>query len=47
MFAEGSLFIPFPFSKFFDPTDLFPLWEFESDLLLVALRRCNATVIGN
>ena len=42
VFAEGSLFSPFLFGKFFDPADPFPLWEFESDVLLAALRRGNA-----
>jgi hypothetical protein len=45
MFAEGSLFSPYLFGKFFDPADAFPLWEFESDVLLAALRRgCRTTV---
>ncbi|PIN19617.1 Molecular chaperone (small heat-shock protein Hsp26/Hsp42) [Handroanthus impetiginosus] len=30
----GSLFSPLLFGKFFDPSDAFPLWEFESDSLL-------------
>ncbi|PWZ10514.1 class VI heat shock protein [Zea mays] len=42
VFAEGSLFSPFLFGKFFDPADPFPLWEFEPDALLAALRRGNA-----
>jgi hypothetical protein len=42
VFAEGSLFCPFLFGNFFDPADPFPLWEFESDVLLAALRRGNA-----
>jgi len=42
VFADGSLFSPFLFGKFFDPADPFPLWEFESDVLLAALRRGNA-----
>jgi hypothetical protein len=45
MFAEGSLFSPYLFGKFFDPADAFPLWEFESEVLLAALRRgCRTTV---
>ncbi|XP_051134024.1 21.7 kDa class VI heat shock protein [Andrographis paniculata] len=30
----GSLFNPLLFGKFFDPSDAFPLWEFDSDALL-------------
>ncbi|KAG6423807.1 hypothetical protein SASPL_114210 [Salvia splendens] len=30
----GSLFSPSLFGKFFDPSDAFPLWEFQSDELL-------------
>ncbi|KAI4333798.1 hypothetical protein L6164_018560 [Bauhinia variegata] len=37
-FGEGSLFSPMLFGKFFDPSDAFPLWEFESDVLLSHLR---------
>ncbi|KAK9089604.1 hypothetical protein Scep_028686 [Stephania cephalantha] len=36
--SEGSLFSPLLFGKFFDPSDAFPLWEFESDILLASLR---------
>ncbi|KAL6610446.1 hypothetical protein ACP70R_040415 [Stipagrostis hirtigluma subsp. patula] len=39
VFGEGSLFSPFLFGKFFDPADAFPLWEFEPEVLLAALRR--------
>ncbi|TKW26496.1 hypothetical protein SEVIR_3G193900v4 [Setaria viridis] len=42
VFAEGSLFSPFLFGKFFDPADAFPLWEFEPEVLLAALRRSAA-----
>ncbi|KAI4322834.1 hypothetical protein L6164_022490 [Bauhinia variegata] len=38
VFGEGSLFSPMLFGKFFDPSDAFPLWEFESDILLSHLR---------
>lgn len=38
VFGDGSLFSPLLFGKFFDPADAFPLWEFESDLLLSNLR---------
>ncbi|KAL8506116.1 hypothetical protein ACS0TY_017105 [Phlomoides rotata] len=34
VYKAGSLFSPFLFGKFFDPSDAFPLWEFESDVLL-------------
>uniref|UniRef100_A0A0D9WIA6 SHSP domain-containing protein n=1 Tax=Leersia perrieri TaxID=77586 RepID=A0A0D9WIA6_9ORYZ len=42
VFGEGSLFSPLLFGKFFDPADAFPVWEFESDVLLAALRRGTA-----
>ncbi|KAL2943860.1 21.7 kDa class VI heat shock protein [Bienertia sinuspersici] len=38
VFGEGSFFSPMLFGKFFDPSDAFPLWEFEADLLLSVLR---------
>lgn len=38
VFGDGSLFSPFLFGKYFDPSDAFPLWEFESDILLSSLR---------
>jgi len=38
VFGGGSLFSPFLFGKFFDPSDAFPLWEFDSDILLAGLR---------
>ncbi|CAH2069951.1 unnamed protein product [Thlaspi arvense] len=38
VFGEGSLFSPFLFGKYFDPSDAFPLWEFEADVLLASLR---------
>ncbi|XP_010520872.1 PREDICTED: 21.7 kDa class VI heat shock protein [Tarenaya hassleriana] len=38
VFGEGSLFSPFLFGKYFDPSDAFPLWEFESEVLLSHLR---------
>ncbi|KAL3503428.1 hypothetical protein ACH5RR_037877 [Cinchona calisaya] len=34
IFSEGSLFSPLLFGKFFDPSDAFPLWEFDADVLL-------------
>lgn len=37
-FGDGSLFSPLLFGKFFDPSDAFPLWEFESDVLLSHLQ---------
>lgn len=45
VFAEGSLFSPYLFGKFFDPADAFPMWEFESDVLLAALRRGARTTV--
>jgi len=38
VFGDGSLFSPMLFGKFFDPSDAFPLWEFEADVLLSSLR---------
>ncbi|XP_077221465.1 21.7 kDa class VI heat shock protein-like [Tasmannia lanceolata] len=38
VFGEGSLFSPLLFGKFFDPSDAFPLWDFESAILLSGLR---------
>lgn len=38
VFGEGSLFSPFLFGKYFDPSDAFPLWEFEAEVLLASLR---------
>ncbi|GMN63138.1 hypothetical protein TIFTF001_032215 [Ficus carica] len=38
VFGDGSLFSPLLFGKFFDPCDAFPLWEFESEILLCNLR---------
>uniref|UniRef100_A0A0E0L4C1 SHSP domain-containing protein n=1 Tax=Oryza punctata TaxID=4537 RepID=A0A0E0L4C1_ORYPU len=45
VFGEGSLFSPFLFGKFFDPADAFPLWEFEPEVLLAALRRGARTTV--
>ncbi|CAN4102780.1 unnamed protein product [Withania somnifera] len=39
--CEGSLFSPLLFGKFFDPSDAFPLWEFDSDVLLNNARSSN------
>ncbi|XP_059282213.1 21.7 kDa class VI heat shock protein [Lycium ferocissimum] len=39
--CEGSLFSPLLFGKFFDPSDAFPLWEFDSDVLLSNARSSN------
>eukprot|EP00268_Persea_americana_P021022 TRINITY_DN21040_c0_g1_i2.p1 TRINITY_DN21040_c0_g1~~TRINITY_DN21040_c0_g1_i2.p1 ORF type:complete len:199 (-),score=34.67 TRINITY_DN21040_c0_g1_i2:152-748(-) len=44
VFGEGMLFSPLLFGKFFDPSDAFPLWDFESEILLSGLRssgRCS------
>ncbi|KAG7537938.1 Alpha crystallin/Hsp20 domain [Arabidopsis suecica] len=38
VFGERSLFSPFLFGKYFDPSDAFPLWEFEAEVLLASLR---------
>uniref|UniRef100_A0A1D1XUJ2 21. class VI heat shock protein n=1 Tax=Anthurium amnicola TaxID=1678845 RepID=A0A1D1XUJ2_9ARAE len=38
VFGEGSLFSPMLFGRFFDPADAFPLWDFESEVLLAGLR---------
>lgn len=44
VFGDGTLFSPLLFGKFFDPSDAFPLWDFESEILLSGLRssgRCS------
>lgn len=38
VFGEGSIFSPFLFGKYFDPSDAFPLWDFEAEVLLASLR---------
>ncbi|XVE50510.1 hypothetical protein DITRI_Ditri01bG0168000 [Diplodiscus trichospermus] len=45
VFGEGSLFSPFLFGKFFDPSDAFPLWDFESDSLLSGLRNSGKSTV--
>ncbi|GKV15722.1 hypothetical protein SLEP1_g26482 [Rubroshorea leprosula] len=45
VFAEGSLFSPLLFGKFFDPSDAFPLWEFEADSLLSNLRNSGKSTV--
>ncbi|XP_040988492.1 21.7 kDa class VI heat shock protein-like [Juglans microcarpa x Juglans regia] len=45
-FNEGSLFSPLLFRKFFDPSDAFPLWEFESDNLLSNLRSSGRSTVN-
>ncbi|XP_031270348.1 21.7 kDa class VI heat shock protein [Pistacia vera] len=45
VFGDGSLFSPLLFGKFFDPSDAFPLWEFESDILLAHLRSTGQTTV--
>ncbi|KAF5478815.1 hypothetical protein F2P56_005345 [Juglans regia] len=45
VFNEGSLFSPLLFGKFFDPSDAFPLWEFESDNLLSNLRSSGRSTV--
>ncbi|GAB2277864.1 hypothetical protein Dimus_012566 [Dionaea muscipula] len=39
VFGAGSLFSPMLFGKFFDPSDAFPLWDLDADVLLSNLRR--------
>lgn len=38
VFGDKSLFGPLLFKKFFDPSDAFPLWEFEPGVLLSDLQ---------
>ncbi|CAJ1978722.1 unnamed protein product [Sphenostylis stenocarpa] len=45
IFGDASLFSPMLFGKFFDPSDAFPLWEFESDILLSHLRSSNQNTV--
>ncbi|KAF8410939.1 hypothetical protein HHK36_003476 [Tetracentron sinense] len=45
VFSDGSLFSPLLFGKFFDPSDAFPLWEFESDNLLSGLRSSGKSTV--
>ncbi|KAK8483058.1 hypothetical protein V6N13_031623 [Hibiscus sabdariffa] len=45
VFGEGSLFSPLLFGKFFDPSDAFPLWDFESDSLLSNLRNSGKSTV--
>ncbi|KAL5700219.1 hypothetical protein ACHQM5_025693 [Ranunculus cassubicifolius] len=45
IFGEGSLFSPMLFGKFFDPSDAFPLWEFQSDILLSSLRKSGECTV--
>ncbi|OMO80523.1 hypothetical protein CCACVL1_12913 [Corchorus capsularis] len=45
VFGEGSLFSPLLFGKYFDPSDAFPLWDFESDSLLSNLRNSGKSTV--
>ena len=45
VFGGASFFSPLLFGKFFDPSDAFPLWEFESDILLSGLRSAGQNTI--
>lgn len=45
VFGDGSLFSPFLFGKFFDPSDAFPLWEFEAEILLSSLRSSGQNAV--
>ncbi|KAK4752474.1 hypothetical protein SAY87_021272 [Trapa incisa] len=42
---QGSLFSPLLFGKYFDPCDAFPLWEFDSAILLSSLRSSGKTAV--
>ncbi|OIW08298.1 hypothetical protein TanjilG_02974 [Lupinus angustifolius] len=46
VFGDGSFFSPMLFGKFFDPSDAFPLWEFESDILLSHLRSSTQNTVS-
>lgn len=41
IFGAGSFFSPLLFGKFFDPSDAFPLWEFDPDSLLPNQRKLD------
>ncbi|KAK6946833.1 Alpha crystallin/Hsp20 domain [Dillenia turbinata] len=45
VFGDGSLFSPMLFGNFFDPSDAFPLWEFDSEILLSNLRSTGQTTV--
>ncbi|XP_043712038.1 21.7 kDa class VI heat shock protein [Telopea speciosissima] len=45
VFGDGSFFSPLLFGRFFDPSDAFPLWEFESEILLSALQSSGKTTV--
>ncbi|XP_020577618.1 21.7 kDa class VI heat shock protein [Phalaenopsis equestris] len=45
VFGEGSLFSPLLFGKFFDPADAFPLWDFDSELLLSRFHRASKSSV--
>lgn len=45
VFGDGSLFSPLLFGKFFDPSDAFPLWDFESDSLLSKTRSTSHSTV--
>ena len=45
VFGDGSLFSPLLFGKFFDPSDAFPLWEFECEILLCNLRSSGLSTV--
>ncbi|XP_050219250.1 21.7 kDa class VI heat shock protein [Mercurialis annua] len=45
IFGDGSLFSPLLFGKYFDPSDAFPLWEFESDVFLCNLKSSGKTSV--
>ncbi|KAI3986645.1 hypothetical protein MKX01_014183 [Papaver californicum] len=45
VFGVGSLFSPLLFGKFFDPYDIFHLWEFDSDVLLSSLYESHQSTV--
>ena len=46
MHEDSSLLSTYLFGKFFDPADAIPLWKFEAEVLLAALRRGARTIVG-
>ncbi|KAF3453541.1 hypothetical protein FNV43_RR03981 [Rhamnella rubrinervis] len=45
VFGDGSLFSPLLLGKYFDPSDAFPLWEFESEILSSNLRSLGQSTV--
>ncbi|KAF3778752.1 heat shock protein [Nymphaea thermarum] len=46
IFSGCSIFSPLLFGKFFDPSDAFPLWDFESESLLSGFNRESGSFLG-